>query len=276
MEDLDSLDLKPQSGEPDPEPEPEGEPTEPESKEIDDPKAELEKLRAELEEKDKELQKLSRDNSSLKGQVKPQQDVLSEYRDDMSALRKQMELITKHWLSGDQSEEAAQEFAQVESDLVQTRANRRLEAFYDSAVEEVKQAIIDEDGNQLIDLESDGDEVEAIKSLWREGQSGKSGERVLSADERISKLNQAVGEIHKLARKEERRLAKEKAEKEKSERQAARKKERDESGELDLDTGPGGASAGEDFEGKSGRDMIDDGLKRMKETGKKSRFFVEQ
>jgi len=237
------------------------------------PEQELVRLRAELTEKAASLDKLNRDYSSLKGQLKPQQERDAEVRDEINAIHRQMAIVTKALVSGE-SEDLSTEYAQVASEVGTARQNRALQRFYDDAIEEVKTAMLDDEGKALLDLDSDDEGVVKVKALWKAGQSGKGpAGQDLSVDERINKLAQAVGEIHKLARQEERRRAREAAVAAKTAKSAAKKQEREETGELDLDTGPVGAGAAKD-EALSPRDRIERGLAKSRKAGKKSTIFV--
>ncbi len=234
---------------------------------------ELEAAKAELAEAKTALDKLNRDYSSLKGQIKPQYESEAAMRDEVSAIHKQMAIMTKAITSGE-SEDLSTEYEQVQSELGSAKQSRTLQRYYDEATAEVKLAVVDEDGELLLDLESDVEAIADVRKLWQAGQSGKSGDQNLTADERINKFSQAVGEIHKLARAEERKRLRAKTEKEKTERETARKAAREESGELELDTGVS-AGAGADTDGLSPREMIAAGLAKAKKTGKKSSLFVK-
>ena len=233
---------------------------------------ELETLKAELAESAAALDKLNRDYSSLKGQLKPQYEQEAAMRDEVSAIHRQMAIMTKAITSGE-SEDLSTEYEQVQSELGAAKQSRTLQRYYDEAVAEVKLAVVDEDGEVLLDLESDAEGIAAIRKLWQAGQSGKFDDQDLTTDERINKLSQAVGEIHKLSRAEERKRLRAKSDKEKTERETARKAAREESGELELDTGVS-AGAGTDTEDMSPRERISAGLARAKKTGKKSTLFV--
>lgn len=236
---------------------------------------ELEALKATLAERDTELDKLNRDYSSLKGQLKPQAELDASMRDEVSAIQRQMSIMARAITSGE-SEDLSTESEQVQSELGAAKQSRTLQRYYDEAVAEVKSAVVDEDGKLLLDLESDVDEIVAIRKLWQAGQSGKFDDHDLTTDERINKLSQAVGEIHKLARAEERKQMREQSAKEKSDREVARKAAREESGELELDTGvSAGAGSDDDNENFTPRDRIAKGLAHAKKTGKKSTIFVK-
>ncbi len=237
-----------------------------------DPVNELESLKAELAEKSASLDKLTRDYASLHGQIKPQLERDAATQDEISAIHSKLSVMAKVMVSGE-SEDLTTQNEQITSDLNQPRQTRILQRYYDEASAEVKEAILDEDGKTLIDLEGTGPEIESVKSLWGAGQSGKLNGRDLSVDERINKLGQAVGEIHKLARAEERKRIRAQNEKTKSEKTAARKAARDDSGELDLDTGADGAGGQVEDEDLSPQERIAAGFKRHKELGTKSKIF---
>ncbi len=233
---------------------------------------ELTTIKAELVEKAAELDKLNRDYSSLKGQLKPQYESEAAMRDEVSAIHKQLAVLAKAVVSGE-SEDLSTEYEQVQSELGSAKQSRTLQRYYDEAVAEIKSAVVGEDGKVLLDLESDAEEIVALRILWQAGQSGKSGDQDLTPDERMNKFSQAVGQAHKFARAEERKQLRTKSDKEKSERETARKAAREESGELELDTGVS-AGAGTDTEDMSPRERISAGLARAKKTGKKSTLFV--
>lgn len=124
----------------------------------------------------------------------------------------------------------------------------------------------------MFDLK-DAPELEEVRRHWAMAREGKDDlGRPLSISDRSIAFSHAKAEAYKAARAEERKRMRDVEKMQKEKETAERKKQRAESGELDLSTGPGTAVA-KKLDKMSGADLLQEGLKEHKSGKQKSPLF---
>ena len=214
-------------------------------------------------------EKAERDLSSLRGTVRSQRELDESVLERLAGLDKQFEVLAKGLVRSEDAEKVPEELAQLRAQSNANSQARSLQSEYTRLSEEFKAAIAGEDGKPLFDVDA-APELEEARRLWLAGKTGMDGATPLSTDRRVTSLMRAIAEAQKASVRKERTLAVTAREAEKAERAAARKKQVEESGELDLDTGGAGGTAGSDVSKLSPREKIAAGLAAARKAGKKS------
>ena len=189
-----------------------------------------------------QVAKLENDLKALKGlqgKNSNRDALMQEIKDDIAEVRASNKALFKAMAEGN-TENLPQEAARIANEGAQSRANRSFQAQHASLLEQLQEAVQDDDGKPVIDVFTAPeleDDRQSLAQLRRDIEAGKA-----SQSEYLGELAGIIARAGKIAN---RKITADrvKAETRKVE-DRANKKITEKGGVLDLDTGPGAGAAG--------------------------------
>lgn len=209
--------------------------------------------KAKYEEAESARVKAENDKKAIQGARKKQSDVDSMLTDILSrqeASEKAQAALIKALAQGD-TDTVADELNNIQSESNKTRAQARFQNAYNSLYETMQEAVLDEDGNEIIDLEKD----ERLADFRNEVITAHNNGDLAGISTAMNKLYRVVNKVER----ENSKAAVEKA-REEAETKAKKKIQKAGLGDHDLGNAPAGGS---NLEGLYGFDKIKYGLEKQ-------------
>ena len=191
------------------------------------------KVRA--EEAEDKLKKAEHDLNSRQGRDRTREDwqlQLADIGDRIGAMEAANQAVIRAFSTGD-TDTLPSELSTITARQNQTAAARSYEARYAALSEELREAVQDGEGNQVLDL-YESTELEEVRQEWVNAHKAKDP----------AALATAIGKTHRIARQAERNGGSSSEQRIREEERAAARTRLEAAGIYDLDTGPSGAGAG--------------------------------
>ena len=191
------------------------------------------KVRA--EEAETQLKKAQNDLNSQQGRDRTRdewQNQLADIGDRLGAMEAANQAVIRAFSTGD-TDTLPSELSTITARQSQTAAARSYEARYAALSEELREAVQDGDGNQVLDL-YESTELEEVRQEWVAAHKAKDPAALASA----------IGKTHRIARQVERNGGSSSEQRIREEERAAARTRLEAAGIYDLDTGPSGGGAG--------------------------------
>lgn len=182
--------------------------------------------------------KIANDLASLKGlrmtEVQREQ-LLGEIAERLEVMDRQQTALIKA-LGENTTEELPAEVAKIQAEGQQAREGRGFAAQYNSIWQDLEAAVKDPQGDIVLDLYN-APELKEVRRIWNSTKDANNN-MTMSALEVLAVSAKAVAEANRVTKSELRKRDQAESKKVKEEAQATVRREREESGALDLDTGP--------------------------------------
>ena len=191
------------------------------------------KVRA--EEAETQLKKAQNDLNSQQGRDRTRdewQNQLADIGDRIGAMEAANQAVIRAFSTGD-TDTLPSELSTITARQNQTAAARSYEARYAALSEELREAVQDGEGNQVLDL-YESTELEEVRQEWVNAHKAKDPAALASA----------IGKTHRIARQVERNGGSSSEQRIREEERAAARTRLEAAGIYDLDTGPSGGGAG--------------------------------
>lgn len=191
--------------------------------------------KARAEQAETQLKKAQNDLNSRQGRDRTRdewQHQLADIGDRIGAMEAANQAVIRAFSTGD-TDALPSELSTITARQNQTAAARSYEARYAALSEELREAVQDGDGNQVLDL-YESPELEEVRKEWVNAHKAKDP----------AALAAAIGKTHRIARQAERNGGSSAEQRIREEERAAARTRLEAAGIYDLDTGPSGAGAG--------------------------------
>ena len=191
--------------------------------------------KAKFDENQAALDKLEQQLKTEQGRNRKRDDTDSAVLgigDRLSAMEQSNAALIKALADGN-TESLPQQLGQIQAQSQNTQRGRAYDNQYRVLTEQLREAVQDGNGNDILDLYS-APELEDVRQSWVEANKSRS----------VSSLYNTLVRAHEVIRQAERGKASEQAEAVRQEERNTAKQRLEEAGIYDLDTGPASAGGG--------------------------------